>query len=159
SPPPQSTPMRYVTLLALLVAFAPAATTQEAKKDKELPPIPTVELKRTAPVEYGADVEPVFKNKCFVCHSGNVTEGKFDMGTYEKVMKGGAKRGEKVVVPGKSADSFLFLACSRKVKPIMPPKSEEPLSPEELTLVKLWIDQGAKAPTTMRMKEKIVVNL
>ena len=30
----------------------------------------------------------------------------------------------------------------------MPPKSEEPLTPEELALIKLWIDQGAKAPTT-----------
>ena len=33
------------------------------------------------PVEYGADIEPIFENKCFVCHSGNVTEGKFDMST------------------------------------------------------------------------------
>jgi WD40 repeat protein len=89
-----------------------------------------------------------------------VTEGKFDMSTYEKVMKGGGKRGNKVVVPGKSADSFLFMACSRQVKPIMPPKTEEPLSSQELSLVKLWIDEGAKAPTSIaKAKEKIVVNL
>src|SRR5687768_12706573 len=103
--------MRYPTLFAA-VTLAAVAAAQEPKKDKDLPPIPTVDLKRTTPVEYGADVEPVFKNKCFVCHTGNVTEGKFDMSTYEKVMKGGSKRGAKVVVPGKSAESFLFLACS-----------------------------------------------
>src|SRR5690349_17204933 len=73
-------------------------------------------------------------------------------------MKGGAKRGAKVVVPGKSADSFLFQACSRQVKPIMPPKTEEPLTSQELSLVKLWIDDGAKAPTTMGMKDKVIGN-
>jgi len=150
--------MRSLTLwFALgLTAFA---YSQEPKKEKDFPPIPTVELKRTMQVEYGAEIEPIFKNRCFVCHTGNVTEGKFDMSSYEKLMKGGGKRGSKVVVPGKSAESFLFQACSRQVRPIMPPKTEDPLTPQELSLVKLWIDEGAKAPTTMRLKEKIVVNL
>src|SRR5215471_10083670 len=142
--------MRRLLVFAVLVIAARAATPQD-KKD-EFPPIPTVDLKRTEPVEYGRDVEPVFKNRCFVCHTGNVTEGKFDMSSYEKLMKGGGKRGAKVIVPGKSADSFLFQACSRQVKPIMPPKTEEPLTSQELSLVKLWIDEGAKAPTSMRVK-------
>ena len=152
--------MRSSMLLAS-IAFVALAPAQEPKKDKDYPPIPTVDLKRTTPVEYGADIEPIFKNKCFVCHTGNVTDtnGKFDMSTYEKLMKGGAKRMNKVIVPGKSAESFLFQACSRQIKPIMPPKTEDPLSSQELSLVKLWIDEGAKAPTTMRLKEKIVVNL
>ena len=41
------------------------------------------------------------------------------------------------------------MACSRQKKPIMPPKTEEPLTSQELSLVKLWIDEGAKAPTTV----------
>ena len=151
--------MRYLTLVAVL-GFAAALTGQEPKKD-EFPPIPTVALKRTMPVEYGTEIEPIFKNKCFVCHSGNVVDsnGKYDMSTHEKVLKGGAKRMTKVIVPGKSAESFLFQACARQVKPIMPPKSEEPLNSQELSLIKLWIDEGAKAPTKMSVKEKIIVNL
>src|SRR5262249_1253923 len=43
--------------------------------------------------------------------------------------------------------------------PIMPPKTEEPLSPHEVTLIKMWIDQGAKPPTVERVKTKVVVNL
>src|SRR5204862_28965 len=42
-------------------------------------------------------------------------------------------------------------------RPMMPPKSETPLTPEELALIKLWIDQGAKAPTGMRVKPIVVV--
>ena len=104
--------MRYLTLFALMSLLFPA-TAQEPKKDKDFPPIATIDLKRTEPVEYGADIEPIFRAKCFVCHSGNVTEGKYDMSTHATVLKGGGKRGPKVVVPGKSAESFMYQACSR----------------------------------------------
>lgn len=146
--------MRWLIPFAL-VAIAALVTTAQEKKDFD--PIPTVDLKRTAPVEYAKDVEPILANKCFVCHSGNVTEAKFDLGTYAGLMKGG-KRGAPVV-PGKSADSILFQFCSRQKKPIMPPKSEDPLTSQELSVIKLWIDEGAKAPTTARVREKVVVNL
>jgi WD40 repeat protein len=146
------------SLFVLALAAGTFAAAQEPKKDsKDLPPIPTVDLKRSGPVEYAKDVEPIFANKCFVCHSGNVTEAKFDMSTHAGVLKGG-KRGA-AVVPGKSKESNLFLFCSRQKKPVMPPKSEEPLSPQEVTIVKLWIDEGAKAPTMAREKPKIVVSL
>ena len=36
----------------------------------------------------------------------------------------------------------------------MPPRGEEPVTPEELALVKLWIDQGAQAPKGLRVIAK-----
>ena len=66
---------------------------------------------------------------------------------------------EFTIVPGKPDDSFLFLSCARRVQPMMPPKTEDPLTSQEVSLVRLWIAEGAKAPTTMRIKEKIVINL
>lgn len=150
--------MRFLLAFSLVALSVYSANTQEPKKDpKDLPPIPTVDLKRADPVDYSKDVAPIFENKCLVCHSGNVVEAKFDMSTFAGVMKGG-KRGP-AVIPGKSAESNMFLFCSRQKKPIMPPKSEDPLNSQELTLIKLWIDQGAKAPTMDRVKAKVVVNL
>jgi WD40 repeat protein len=158
--------MRYLALLALaavVTAFAgshartPAQEPKKDKKDAALVPIPTIDLKRAEPIDYSKDVEPIFVNKCVVCHSGNVVESKFDMGTFAGVMKGG-KRGV-AVVPGKAAESNLFKFCSRQMKPIMPPKSEDPLTSEELTVLKLWIDQGAKGPTMERLRSKVVVGL
>lgn len=140
------------------VLLAPVSSAQESKKD-ELQPIPTVDLKRNTPIEYNADIAPIFENKCFVCHSGKITEGDFDMSSYDKLMKGGRKRGAKVIIPGKPEESFLFLACARRARPIMPPKTETPLTPHELSLLKLWIEQGAKAPTTTRVRTKVVVSL
>jgi WD40 repeat protein len=128
----------------------------EPAAKKTVQPIKVVALTRKEPIQYEKDIEPIFANKCLFCHSGAVKEGKFDLGTHEALMKGG-KRG-KSIVPGKSAESLLVKLAGKTDKPAMPPKSEEPLTPEELALIKLWIDQGAKAPTTLRAKPKVVLS-
>jgi WD40 repeat protein len=137
-------------LLALLPAIAPADDKKAAVE-----PIKVVALDRKTPVTYEKDVEPILVNKCAFCHSGNLKEGKLDMATFETLMKGG-KRGASIV-PGKSAESPLIKFCGRTEKPFMPPKGEEPLTPEELALIKLWIDQGAKAPASVREKPRVIV--
>ena len=137
--------------LALPLADKPAAG---------LTPIAVATLTRTAPVSYEKDVAPIVSAKCRVCHEGKNLEGDYDMGTYAALMKGG-KRGAKVVVPGKADASFLWTSSSHRVKPIMPPKSESnPLTPEEVAVLKLWIDQGAKGPAVeVRTRVKVVLGL
>src|SRR4051812_38188434 len=112
----------FVFALALLVNSTRGQDKKDDKKD-EFPPIAPIDLKRTEPVDFNKDILPIFESKCFVCHSGSVTEGKFDMSTHAKVLKGG-KRGP-AVIPGKSGESNLYQFCSRQKKPIMPPKTEE----------------------------------
>ena len=142
-------------LLTLLLA---APLLAQEKKDAKLDPIPEVKLDRKDPVVYEKDIEPVLANKCFVCHSGKEINGKLDLSTYEKLMKGG-KKGPPIVA-GKSAESPLYKMCSRQIKPIMPPKDETPLTPQEVALIKAWIDQGAKPPVGMAIaKPKVVLSL
>lgn len=144
--------IRFSLCLLFLVGVAAAQ-----EKPSTIQPIKVVTLDRKEPVTYEKDVEPILVKKCFFCHSGNVKEGKFDISTYENLMKGG-KRGQHVL-PGKGDESFFYKVSAKTARPFMPPKSEEPLTPEELALIKLWIDQGAKAPTGAREKPKIVVSL
>jgi WD40 repeat protein len=144
----------YPAVLLVLPALALA----QEKKDAKLDPIPEVKLDRKDPVAYEKDVEPILANKCFVCHSGKELNGKLDLSSYEKLMKGG-KHGTPVVA-GKAAESLLYKLCSRQQKPIMPPKDEVPMTPPELALVKLWIDQGAKPPVGMALvRPKVVLSL
>jgi hypothetical protein len=86
-----------------------------------------------------------------------VKEGKLDLASYEGLIKGG-KRGSPIT-PGKGAESLVYKLLKREMRPFMPPKGEEPITAEELAVVKLWIDQGAKAPTGVKEKVKIVVGL
>jgi len=142
--------------LPLLLALPLAALGQE-KPAPGTEPIKVVKVERKEPVSYDKDVEPIFVKKCFVCHSGNVKESRLDLGSYEALMKGG-KRGN-AVMPGKSEQSLLYQAAGKTKKPLMPPKTETPLTPEELAIIKLWIDEGAKAPSGTRVKPKVVVGL
>lgn len=146
---------RYPALAVLLV---PALSLCQEKKDAAVEPIPEVKLDRKDPVVYEKEIEPILANKCFVCHSGKELNGKLDMSTYEKLMKGG-KHGPPIVA-GKAAESYLYKLCSRQMKPIMPPKDETPLTPPELALIKLYIDQGAKPPVGMGLsRPKVVLSL
>jgi WD40 repeat protein len=148
--------MRRVLVPAVLVVVAAGlAVAEEEKRGKREQPIKVVTLARKTPVLYDKDVEPILVNKCAFCHSGNIKEGKFDLSSYESMVKGG-KRG-KPFVAGKSAESLLVQLSSKAKRPYMPPKLEEPLTPEELALIKLWIDQGAKPPTGAREAVKVVL--
>ncbi len=148
--------MRLSAIAIMLVAPLWAAA-QEKKEPPKIAPIAEVKLDRKNLVVYEKEIEPIFANKCQYCHSGNVIESKFDMSTYEKLLKGG-KRGA-VIEAGNAANSLLYKMASRKLTPIMPPIKEEPLTPQELALIKLWIDQGAKPPTSKIDKPKIVVGV
>jgi WD40 repeat protein len=149
--------MRYLLPVTLFVLLPVLADAQDGKEAKPVPPVKIIRLDRKDPVVYERDIEPILINKCAFCHSGNLKEGKLDMGTYESLIKGG-KRGASITA-GRADESLLYKLSTRAgMKPIMPPKSEDPLSPEELALIKLWIDQGAKPPTSVREKPKIVVS-
>src|SRR5215468_5606313 len=110
--------LRYTSALLVLPVLALA----QEKKDPKVDPIPEVKIDRKDPVAYEKDVEPILANKCFVCHSGKELNGKLDMSTYEKLMKGG-KHGPPIAA-GKSVESLLYRLCSRQTKPMMPPKDE-----------------------------------
>ena len=138
----------FLCLPALLL---PAFAAAEDPK-----PIAVVELTRKDAVTYAKDIEPILNNKCSSCHNDLKKEGKLNMSSYELLIKGGS-RGSPIK-PGASAGSLLVKLGGRTAKPFMPPKREEPLSPEELALIKLWIDQGAKAPGAVHERPKVIVS-
>ncbi len=157
----RSSCLRCIFCAALLVVSAPGLPSlraaDEPKKKPEVEPIKVVTIDHKGPVDYLKEIDPILVKKCAFCHSGNVKENKFDVSSYETLMKGG-KNG-KAIVPGKSAESPLARQAGKIEKPLMPPKTEEPLTPQELAIIKLWIDQGAMPPTGTKERPKIVVGL
>jgi len=147
--------MRFAISLLLLAPLVAAA--QEKKTPAKIVPLAEIKLDRKDQIAYEKEIEPIFANKCLFCHSGNVIESKFDMSTYEKVMKGGKRMA--AIQAGNAAESLLYKMCSRKMTPVMPPIKEEGLTPQELALIKLWIDQGAKPPTSKIDKPKVIVGV
>ena len=65
-------------------------------------------------------------------------------------------------MPGKPTESNLYLFVSRRKKPAMPPESEsDELSPTQVALLKLWIEQGAKglAKVEVKVRPKVALSL
>ncbi len=108
-------------------------------------PIPVAVPNRSNPVSYGREVSEILAGKCVGCHNAALAEGKLKLEDVGGMLKGG-KHGP-ALVPGKAEESLLFRMASHRVEPIMPPKDKKeakPLSSQELGLIKLWIDGGAK---------------
>jgi mono/diheme cytochrome c family protein len=96
-------------------------------------------------VTYAADIKPIFeKASCFKCHGPEKQKGKLRVDSLDAVLKGA--KDEKILVPGKSAESILVISVARLVEDdAMPPADKgEPLTKEQVGLVRAWIDQGAK---------------
>ncbi len=147
--------MQAVMTICLLAISAAPLAAQDLKAGPD--PLEPAKLDRTDAVLYATEIHPILKNRCLVCHSGPDKESQFDVSSYELLIKGG-KRGSPIV-PGKSQESLIFKVCSRTAKPFMPPKGEPAMTAMELALVKLWIDQGAKAPTGPLAVAKIKVGV
>ena len=97
-----------------------------------------------AGVTYEKDIKPIFEKSCFKCHGAEKQKGKLRVDSLEAALKGGEDG--KVIIPGKSAESSLVVAIARLVEDdAMPPADKgEPLTKEQIGLVRAWIDQGAK---------------
>jgi WD40 repeat protein len=108
--------------------------------------LPIAEVKRSEPVDFDQEVLPILKNNCLACHNQTKAKAGLILEIPELILKGGDSG--PAVVPGKSAESLLLKAAAHLEDPKMPPKDNKvnaaDLKPEELGLLKLWIDQGAK---------------
>ena len=92
------------------------------------------------------DLQPIFEANCSGCHATNVKMGSLDLDTWPAMMKGGNQG--TIVVPGKSAESRLYLMVAHKISPAMP-LSGKALAAGEIEAIRQYIDAGALQPSTV----------
>lgn len=87
-------------------------------------------------IDFAHDVVPILETACTQCHGRGKSNGGFKLDTREDVLKG------DVLVPGDSASSYLIeLVAGIDPDNVMPQKGKR-LTPEEVGLLRAWIDQG-----------------
>jgi ankyrin repeat protein len=101
-------------------------------------------------IDFAQQIKPLLERSCVNCHSGAKPRGIFRIDCREAILKGGAS-GEPAIVPGHSEKSPLIDYVSGNVPDSeMPPKAQRKrfpgLKPEEVSLLRAWIDQGAEWP-------------
>lgn len=98
-------------------------------------------------VDFERDVRPLFTKHCLECHGPKKQKSDFRVDVRNVVYAGGAG-GQPTVVPGASADSLLIRYVAGLEQDMqMPPSGKgDPLTPEQIGLLRAWIDQGAHWP-------------
>ena len=97
-------------------------------------------------VDYTRDIKPVLSKRCYGCHGALHQRARLRLDTVGLMKKGGDSG--SAIEPGSSGESLVIDAVTGAGGWRMPPEGEgSPLAADEITLLKDWIDQGAKSPT------------
>ncbi len=96
-------------------------------------------------VTFSADIEPIFQSHCQMCHGPQQQLGGLRLDNGTAALAGGYSGA--VIRPGDSAGSRLILLVSGVDKIVMPMGGAR-LTPQEVGLLRAWIDQGAKWPSS-----------
>ncbi len=89
-------------------------------------------------VSFAKQVAPIFSQRCLACHNARTAKGRLNMETFANLMKGG-ENGVSVIA-AKPGDSLLQIM----IEDHSMPKDADPLTPEQIAIVKKWIDTGAR---------------
>jgi mono/diheme cytochrome c family protein len=96
------------------------------------------------PVDFVRDIQPIFRQHCYDCHSADHEDGGVNLGIRDRALQGG--HDGPIFEVGSSVNSRLIhLVAAVDSKSIMPPETGG-LSKQEIGLLRAWIDQGAQWP-------------
>jgi Protein of unknown function (DUF1553)/Protein of unknown function (DUF1549)/Planctomycete cytochrome C len=95
------------------------------------------------PVDFSRDIRPIFNQNCTSCHGGVRQKNGVSFIFREEAL-GTGKSGHRTIVPGNPDASELIARVSSKDPDTRMPYHAPPLSPEQITLLRRWIKEGAK---------------
>ncbi|MEI6712148.1 MAG: DUF1549 domain-containing protein [Verrucomicrobiota bacterium] len=104
------------------------------------------------PVSYYKDIRPIFQANCQSCHQPAKPKGGYVMTDFQKLLAGGEKDGV-AVVPGMPDKGSLIEQITPTNGSAEMPKNKPPLSESELSLVRRWVQEGAKDDTPADAKK------
>lgn len=84
------------------------------------------------------DVRPIFEKSCYACHGSKLQSANLRLD----------RKPEKVIVPGDAANSSLYQRITGAGDQPRMPMGGKPLDPQQIAIIKSWIDRGAEWPET-----------
>ena len=97
-------------------------------------------------LDFYKDIHPFLESNCIPCHNKTRSKAKLNLESPALLRKGGESG--PGAIPGKGGESLVFQSAAHLGDSIMPPKDNKSgavrLTPEQLALLRTWIDQGAE---------------
>ena len=131
--------MKHLTIPVLPIFLLSAALAAPLPEESsELPP-PAGKT-----VDFSRDVEPLLESRCYLCHGPQQQMKGLRLDRAEDALRGGESGA--VIRPGDSARSRLIQLVAGVVPGQVMPPGGKGLAPDEVGLLRAWIDQGARWP-------------
>jgi Planctomycete cytochrome C len=105
-------------------------------------------------INFDSDIRPIFETSCVRCHGPTKPRSSFRLDNREAAFNGGDENTNDIV-PGDSSKSLLLNYVARQMPDMeMPPNGKgDPLTPQQIALLRAWIDQGADWSTTNQLPQ------
>jgi mono/diheme cytochrome c family protein len=96
-------------------------------------------------VDFAKDIRPILQERCLKCHGPEKQKGGYRVDMKESALAGGDDHAPNIH-PGKSSESPLIQFVAGLDPDMKMPAKGDPLTPEQIGLLRAWIDQGAVWP-------------
>lgn len=131
-----------------------AAVVAEVKAEVETAPATEVAavVEAKAKVDFAKQIWPIISDRCVECHGPKKRKGKLRLDKKEFAM-------EHVIVPGNLDESELISRITLPLDDddVMPPEGD-PLTKEQVSLLKVWVSEGAFWPDDFVSPEDAALN-
>ena len=101
-------------------------------------------------VDFVTQIKPILETRCTKCHGPVRPTNGYRIYTREFAFTPGDSE-EKPIVPGKGAASNLYQMITSKDEEHRMPQKGPALTPEQIALIKRWIDEGADWPEKVEL--------
>jgi mono/diheme cytochrome c family protein len=130
--------------LTLVTAFGLSATASADDAQTNAPAATLPADSTKTGVTYASDIKPIFDAACVKCHNtAKRHSAGVGLDSLDAILKGG--KDGKILTAGDSAHSDLVLSVAHVGdSDTFMPKHAKQLTPEQIGLIRAWIDQGAK---------------
>lgn len=106
--------------------------------------VPATFAQAPAKVDFARDIQPIFRQSCVGCHGPSQANAGLRLDQKSSALQYGARR----VTPGSVENSFLYHRLTGNDFGMqMPPTG--PLKPEQIAVIKRWIEEGADWPDAL----------
>ena len=100
-------------------------------------------MDQDANIDYNTQIKPILNKHCISCHGGVKQNGGFGLLTREHALA--ITESEKpAIVPGNAHTSEMIQRLTAEDPEIRMPLDADPLSDEDIGILKQWIDEGAE---------------
>ncbi|MFN0199029.1 MAG: DUF1553 domain-containing protein [Planctomycetaceae bacterium] len=127
-------------LAVLLVGWLSLITTVATRGGDNAQPV------TTRKIQFNRDIRPILSDTCFQCHGPDEKQRQAGLRFDQKDSAFADRDGKRALVPGQIEHSDLYARITSSDPDVRmpPPASGKELKPEQIDLIRQWIEQGAE---------------